>query len=168
MVLSNACPFMWCVCKAPRVPRRSCLLESQLGTRQADQVIGECCRDLPSSSEGVTGKPAHRAHTSVDHSDRLPLYSSSNKKGRFCGRASRVAVRHGRMTFSNLSTIIHARLACKSYHVDHLYVILRTWGLGLGQERMRKCKQTTVTRRRARQCDHRVGIAPRCQWIQHR
>ena len=32
-----------------------------------DQVIGECCRALPSSSEGVTGKPAHRAYISVDH-----------------------------------------------------------------------------------------------------
>ena len=66
-VVSNACPFMWCVRKAPRVPGRSCLLGSQLGTRRDDQVIGECCRDLPSSSEGVTGKPAHREYISVDY-----------------------------------------------------------------------------------------------------
>ena len=51
------------------------------------------------------------------------------RKVRFCGRASCAAVRHDRMpvTSSNLSARIHASL-CQSYHVDHLYAILRTWG----------------------------------------
>ena len=67
---SDARPFMWRVLsyKAPRAPGRSCLLGSQLGTRRDDQVIGECCRDLRSSSEGVTGKPAHRAYNDIENS----------------------------------------------------------------------------------------------------
>ena len=53
--------------KPPRVPGRSCLLGSQLGTGRDDQVIGECCHDLPTSSEGVTGKLAHHVYISVDY-----------------------------------------------------------------------------------------------------
>ena len=91
----------WCVYKAPRVPGRSYyLLGSQSGTRRDDQVIGECCHDLPRSSEGLMVCTSLLTIDTADCGDRLPLYSSSNKND----RASRVAVRHGRMTFSNLST----------------------------------------------------------------
>ena len=51
---------------------------------------------------------------------------ASNKKSTLLRQST---VRHDRMpvTSSNLSARIHASL-CQSYHVDHLYAILRTWG----------------------------------------
>ena len=134
------CPFISCVYKAPRVPGRSCLvLGSQLGTRRGEQVIGSCCRDLPGSSEGVTGRPARRVYISADFiSRRLMGWRPSTTNVRlikehrdaFFGRASRVAEekRHRTMPFSNLSTN-DASLGCQSHEMGHLYVFShpRTW-----------------------------------------
>ena len=59
----RACSFIWFGDKAPRVIGAHAY---SVTSRWDNHLIVECCRDLPSSSIGVTGKPAHCVYISTD------------------------------------------------------------------------------------------------------